>query len=149
MIPKDELGISNRKELRNLMDEGEEVLFSARILKINVRNKQQKRNMVITNMSIFNIRDGGLLTGTLNMFSNTAYLKRRIPLTKIEAIVYAKLGNEFVIHVPTEFDYRIISDRKDIMVMYLLYALKLNGINEIRFYFHDEIELGAVTTHNS
>lgn len=83
------------------------------------------------------------------MFSNTAFVKRKFALGDINALIYAKLGNEFVIHVPSEYDYRIISERKDMMIMYILQALKMNGIDKLRFYFHDEIELGTVTTHNS
>lgn len=33
--------------------------------------------------------------------------------------------------------------------MYLLYALSLNGVKELLFYFTNEIELDAFTTHNS
>lgn len=145
MIVKDELGISGRKEIQSVLENGEEVLFSCKTDKINVRNKRQKRNMLITNHHIYNLREGGLLT----IFSNNAYIKRRIKLENIKGIVYAKLGNEFVIYVPSEFDYRIVSERKEIMIMYILYAISKVGISEIPFYFTDEIELDKYTTHNS
>lgn len=33
--------------------------------------------------------------------------------------------------------------------MYILYALSLNGIKEVRFFFANELELDSFTTHNS
>jgi len=39
-------------------------------------------------------------------------IKRRIPYTHIAGITMSKLGHEFVIHVPSEYDYRFESPDK-------------------------------------
>ncbi len=33
-------------------------------------------------------------------------IKRRIEIEKVKAIIVSKIGTEFVIHVPSEYDYR-------------------------------------------
>jgi hypothetical protein len=70
-------------------------------------------------------------------------------VTSIKSIVYARLGDEFVIHVPDEFDYRFINPQKDTLIKYILYALSTQGITELQFFFNSDVELHKYTTHNS
>jgi hypothetical protein len=146
---KDELNIEKRKDITKLFEKDEIVIFSAKLQKINVRKKKQERLILLTNKNLYNLKDGGFLTGALSIFSSSGMIKRKIPLNKIKAIVYAKLGNEFVINVPSEFDWRIISEKKDIIIVQLLHALSLNGNESLLFYFNNEIELHNFTTHGS
>ncbi len=37
-------------------------------------------------------------------------MKRKIPLTKIFGATVSRFGNEFIIHIPDEYDYRLSSD---------------------------------------
>lgn len=37
-------------------------------------------------------------------------IKRKIDIEKIKAIIVSKIGTEFVVHVPSEYDYRYISN---------------------------------------
>lgn len=39
-------------------------------------------------------------------------IKRKIPSNKIAALTISKVGSEFVIHVPEEYDYRYASVEK-------------------------------------
>lgn len=149
MQPKDELSIEKRKDILKQFEKDEIIIFSAKLLKVNVRKKKQERLILFTNKNLYNLKDGGFIAGALSIFSSSGSVKRKIPLSKIKSIVYAKLGNEFVINVPTEFDWRIVSERKDLIIMYLLYALNLNGIESVMFYFNNEIELHNFTTHGS
>jgi serum/glucocorticoid-regulated kinase 2 len=43
----------------------------------------------------------------------------------------------------------MITIRKDEIILYILYALHLNGIKELSFFFTNELELHDMTTHNS
>lgn len=81
--------------------EHESVEYSDFIVKINPRDKPQERVILITNKAIYNVMP--------NDFSRC---KRRIPLEAITTITVSKVSDEFVLHVPTEYDYRIMSLRK-------------------------------------
>lgn len=41
-----------------------------------------------------------------------ADIKRKIPLEKIRAITVGRIGTEFVLHIPEEYDYRYASPDK-------------------------------------
>lgn len=78
-----------------------EVLFSDIILKVNRKNKVQERVFILTSQAIYNIEPG----------SNK--LKRRIPLTSLGSVSMSKLNdNWFALHVPSEYDYLMISSKK-------------------------------------
>lgn len=111
MIVKDELEISKKSNLKGILSKNEKVLLSAVLGKINKNEKVQERNMVITNLSFYNLRTDGLFTSVTSLFNSNYLVKRKFDLKLITAIVYAKLGNEFVIHVPSEFDYRFSTER--------------------------------------
>ena len=111
MIVKDELEIAKKHNLKSLLSKNEKIIFSATLTKINKNEKYQERNMMITSTNFYNLRTEGMLTSVTSLFNSAYIIKRKFDLKMIEAVVYAKLGNEFVIHVPEEYDYRIISER--------------------------------------
>eukprot|EP00499_Haloplacidia_sp_CaronLabIsolate_P008876 CAMPEP_0196781486 /NCGR_PEP_ID=MMETSP1104-20130614/9675_1 /TAXON_ID=33652 /ORGANISM="Cafeteria sp., Strain Caron Lab Isolate" /LENGTH=545 /DNA_ID=CAMNT_0042151719 /DNA_START=50 /DNA_END=1687 /DNA_ORIENTATION=+ len=80
-------------------DGSETVQFSDYIVKINPRGRLQERVIMITDLAVYNL-----------MPSNFGKCKRRIPLTSIESVTVGA-GNQFVIHVPSEYDYRFVSNR--------------------------------------
>lgn len=149
MNVKDELEITKKSAFKNIISKNEKILFSATLTKVNKLDKRQDRNIVITTQYIYNLRSEGMLTSVTSLFNSNYMVKRKIDMKLIQAIVYAKLGNEFVLNIPTEFDYRFASERKDEIVKYILYALSSNGIREVKFYFTNELELHDFTTHNS
>ena len=118
MQVNDALKVSENPKFLDLMTNTENVLFSGELIKINKLNSKQKRNIAITTEHIYNIKNDNLLTSGLNLFGLGSLLKRKIDITKVKSIVYARLGNEFVIHVPDEFDYRFTHPQKDIIIMY-------------------------------
>jgi len=60
------------------------------------------------------------------------------------------MGNEFIIRVPEEFDYRIVSKHKDMIIQHMLQALRKRWrIESLPFYFTDELELYEFCTHRS
>lgn len=124
-------------------------MFSGEVVKVNKNRRHQKRNIILTTESLYNVREDNFLTKTLGVFDKNALVKRRISLTQVKSIVYARLGNEFVVNVPDEFDYRIVSPHKDLLVEYLMFGLKNLGVKEVLFYFTDEVELFEFCTHRS
>lgn len=149
MQVQDNLGVLNNPKLKDMFSPTETLLYSGELLKINKKKLKQKRKIIITTENLYNMRDDNIFLSALSNMGLTSLIKRQIPITKITAIVYARLGNEFVIHVPDEFDYRIIDRHKDKLIEYILYALKQQEVEELQFYFNSEVELHKYTTHNS
>lgn len=80
----------------------EKVHFSDFVIKINRKDKEQTRVILITNSHLYNI-----------MPNNYSKCKRRIDLKDIMGISISKITDEFVVHVPEEYDYRFKSAKKE------------------------------------
>ena len=72
----------------------EKVLFSDYIVKINMLNKPQERVLLITDRAVYNLSQ-----------SYTS-IKRRITYDMIQSMTSSESSDEFLIHVPSEYDYR-------------------------------------------
>jgi len=149
MQVQDNLKVLENTKIKEIFSPTESLLYSGEMLKINKKKHKQKRKIIITTENIYNIKDDNFFLSALSSMGLTSLVKRKIALTKISAIVYARLGNEFVIHVPDEFDYRIVDRHKDRLIEYILYALCTQGREELLFYFNGDVELHKYTTHNS
>jgi len=108
----DYLGIGQNKVLAKMMAKfnredamNEEVKFSDMMVKINKRDKPQERVLLITTKALYNIVPG-----------DYSKCKRRIPLALIDSVTVSEVSNEFVVHVPGEYDYRMMSLRKQEVV---------------------------------
>jgi len=88
--------------LRTLTKHGDtQVVFADVVLKINKRNKMQQRVLLATENAIYNIEP------------NSYKLKRRIPYELLGSISMSNLpDNFFLFHVPTEYDYLMVSGKK-------------------------------------
>jgi len=80
----------------------EEVYFSELVIKINRRGKEQMRVMCITDKAVYNL-----------MPNNYGKCKRRIAISSLASITVSQTSDEFVLHVPEEYDYRFKSALKD------------------------------------
>ena len=47
-------------------------------------------------------------------------IKRAIKLENIKAITYSMISNNFVIHVPSEYDYYLCTEDKDEIIGFIL-----------------------------
>lgn len=96
----------NKAALKMLAKHGENepiperVCFSDLLVKINRRNKEQNRALLITDKAVYNLMPSGF------------QCKRRIELTQIGSISVSQSSDEFVIHVVDEYDYRFKSAKK-------------------------------------
>mmetsp|Transcript_23066 Transcript_23066/g.50346 ORF Transcript_23066/g.50346 Transcript_23066/m.50346 type:complete len:546 (+) Transcript_23066:298-1935(+) len=79
----------------------EQVYFSDFLVKINPRDKPQERVLLITNKALYNL-----------LPTDYSKCKRRITLESVDFITVSQASDEFVLHVPTEYDYRMMSLRK-------------------------------------
>ena len=81
----------------------EKVILSTLIYKFNENKQRQKRILCLTNFRLFNIRP------TKAMDPKTLFLseiRRTIELKKLTRITASIHSDQFVLHVPSEYDYR-------------------------------------------
>mmetsp|Transcript_5536 Transcript_5536/g.11380 ORF Transcript_5536/g.11380 Transcript_5536/m.11380 type:complete len:583 (+) Transcript_5536:118-1866(+) len=104
----DYLAVSQNATVRKLLDKftkttgfAEQVYFSDFLVKINPRDKPQERVLLITDRAIYNL-----------LPTDYSKCKRRIPLEAVDFLTVSQASDEFVLHVPSEYDYRMMSLRK-------------------------------------
>lgn len=78
--------------------------------KINRRKRSQVRRFVLTNKRFLNLGMDKFVENLLSFFSSK--IKRAINLEQITNITYSEYSNEFILHVPTEYDYRLRASDK-------------------------------------
>lgn len=82
--------------------QAEVVIFSDFVIKINRKEKEQTRVMLITTKGVYNL-----------LPNNYGKCKRRIAIDSIAGLTASAISDEFVFHVPDEYDYRFKSAKKD------------------------------------
>jgi serum/glucocorticoid-regulated kinase 2 len=95
---------SVRKVLKKYEIKGSEpevVQFSDFIVKINPKGKPQERVLLLTNRAVYNL-----------LPTDYGKCKRRVDLMDVASVTVAMKSDEFVMHVPSEYDYRLMSLRK-------------------------------------
>lgn len=75
--------------------EAEKVMLSAGLIKINRKNKEQQRAMLITDKAIYNL-----------MPKDFGKCRRRIRLENVASVTFSGSSLEFAVHIPEEYDYR-------------------------------------------
>lgn len=80
----------------------ESIVFSDFVIKINRKDKEQTRVLLLTSKAIYNL-----------LPSAYGKCKRRISIESIASITASAISDEFVLHVPEEYDYRFKSAKKD------------------------------------
>lgn len=111
-----------------MIDADERILLTCMISKYNRKNKRQERNLMVTSKGVY-----GMSKKTL---------KRKIPLSKLAGITVSKLGTEFVMHVPDEYDYRYSSvTLRDIVLEMICKAYCEFLKQKMPFFFKEEISL--------
>jgi len=125
----DELNISADKTITKQFEPDEKIILSTNIAKFNERNKKQDRTFLLTNKYLYNIKK--------------TTIKRKIPASKIKAVTISNIGNEFVIHIPDEYDYRYLHSEKRDKIIDSLNDLhrKLHNRAHIAVQYKDDISL--------
>jgi len=153
---KDELGLGNVKDVQSvLLDDGnhpnntENVIWSGELIKINKRNNHQVRRFALTNYKLINTGDEASFMETFVTFFTGTNIKRMIYFNRISAITYSETSNEFVIHVPTEYDYRFRSSTvRDEFLFYLIKLMYLFTDKLIKIWFVEDLELKKFTKND-
>ena len=68
-------------------------------------------------------------------------VKRSIELENIESITYSTTSFNFLIHVPSEYDYTLYSETRDDFIEFLMLLMEKKGIKKIWFYLVEDVNL--------
>jgi len=108
----DHMGIGNNVLIQKMMQKAgdTEVVFADSVVKVNKRTKMQERILLITENAIYNVD------------KNVNYkVKRRILIKDVGSIVVSTFAdNFFLIRVPSEYDYFLVSSKKTEIILRLL-----------------------------
>lgn len=138
-----------KNKVTGLLKDGEKVLFSAKVVKLNKNDEPQRRKIIITNLALYSIQKGAMARWWASLTAPTTLIKRRIALPDIQGIVYSRDTDEFVVYVPDEFDYRFKDECKDEMIGFLLQGREACGQPTQKFYLSRELRLEEFCTHSS
>eukprot|EP00826_Nyctotherus_ovalis_P007529 TRINITY_DN1189_c0_g1_i4.p1 TRINITY_DN1189_c0_g1~~TRINITY_DN1189_c0_g1_i4.p1 ORF type:complete len:530 (+),score=174.62 TRINITY_DN1189_c0_g1_i4:155-1744(+) len=120
-----------------LIGADEVVLHCSKLYKYNDFNMKQKRIIVITSKFVYNMKGKNI--------------KRKISLAEVTATTQSRHpeSQEFIIHVPSEYDYRYSSERRfEIIDVLRQEYYKRNG-DVMKRYVVEEKHLKAYTTTKS
>jgi len=88
------------------------ILWSGSMIKINYKEKEQRRILMITNHCFYNLGGGDILhkvTGIMSKLfgDGEGRIRRKVPLELVTHISYSDYvtSSQFILHVPREFDY--------------------------------------------
>ncbi len=133
----DRIKFCEDKHYNEVIENFETLYWSGECFKKNNRGKIQNRSFILTDKKVVNVgKRGNFLT---NLFSSL--IKRQIKNDSIQAITYSKISGHFIIHVPTEYDYYLITEYKDEFLLILLKLLKTIGKIGLPFFNVEQVEL--------
>lgn len=105
-LKHDYLKMSGNAKVQKMLQKNgsiaESVLYSVKVTKVNRKGKHQPRALLLTDKALYNLKP-----------NDYTKCKRRIGLDLIGAITVSTSSDEFVLHIPDEYDYRFVSDHKD------------------------------------
>jgi hypothetical protein len=115
------------------------ILFSDIVIKINRKGRPQDRVFLVTTAGIYNLSP-----------TQPRTCKRRIDLRAVAGVTVSGVSNEFVLHVPAEYDYRISASRKLEAINAIVAANAVltggGGKGSVSVHVTDAVDLGGVTT---
>ena len=152
MKRRDTLNFNKNKDVKKALKKDEKQVWSGELTKINRAKRRQVRRFFLTNERFFNFGDNKFADNFLAFFRGTK-VKRSIYLAHVIFVTYSTTSNEFVMHVPKEYDYRLSSNgSRDDFIWYCLKLrerLNVENLEPIKFYFRENIELGIYTKNEN
>ena len=140
---RDSLNLMDSKEMKRIIKKGEKLIWSGNLTKINKLKKRQVRRFVLTNEQFCNIGDTKFKDKFISMFTGSK-AKRTVALVCIECITYSETSNEWVLHIPKEYDYRLSSASiRNEFIYYLLRLRESKTPVKMKFFFKEDLELSA------
>jgi serum/glucocorticoid-regulated kinase 2 len=134
---KDRLNFICDKNFQSIIPQDESLLWSGDCLKINLKGKRQARDFIITDNKVYNL--GKKSNFIFSIFSKP--VKRCFKIEDIKAITYSNISNNFIMHIPNEYDYYLCTPDKDEFIRYLLYVQRRKKLDPLKFYMVEDIDL--------
>jgi len=134
---RDEFNFICNKNYSKVVKKDETLYWSGECLKINKVDKRQNRVFLITSKRVVNIGN------QTNFFSKifSKLVKRQLYIDKICAITYSMISNNFVLHLPSEYDYFLCTSKKDDFIETITKIKQNNKEDPLKFYLIEEIDL--------
>lgn len=76
---------------------------------------------------------------------NRSKVKRSIELDKITHITYSETSSQFIVHVPSQYDYNLRTLERDEFILYLIYLKEKIGLPPMKIWMRPEINLEQFT----
>jgi serum/glucocorticoid-regulated kinase 2 len=122
--PQDHLSLAGDRAFAKALGQGESLMLSCKVTKFNKRNRAQERTIVVTTKAILNLKG--------------KKQQRRIELASVVGVTKSRHSDEFLVHCPSEYDYRFSSQLKEQIVNVIIKAGK--AMNKL-FYIWETQEL--------
>lgn len=116
------------------------MIWSGGMTKINKRKRSQVRNFCLTDLRFINFGDNKLRAKVASLFSGSK-VKRSIDIAKITHLTYSESSNQFVVHVPSEYDYNLRTLDRDEFIVYLLTIRDKMNCPPVKIWLRPEINL--------
>ena len=143
----DTLNIMKSPEIIDMLNDGESLVWSGEMYKINKNKRRQTRRFFMTNRRFFNIGQEAFLNKLINVFKK-GKCKRSINLYDIESVTFSLTSEEFTIHVPKDYDYRLQSPDRNIFLSSLLYYRDKILEDPVKFYPVEDFDLKKYTRYD-
>lgn len=118
----DKLHIQENPLYEQILNTNDEpVMYSNTCFKINAYGAKQDRDLILTTKHIYNLKN--------------LKIRRKIRITDVKAIVKSKTLDQFVLHIPNDYDFRFELENKDefIKILQLRFA-NLNPVETLKIY---------------
>jgi len=119
----------------------ENIILSAKLVKINHVNKKQERILLLTDKNLYNLLPNESFLG---LFSR---IKRKISYKDVIGMTVSRFGSEFAVHVEKEHDYRFSSPNLKLKIVETLVDIYCNfHKKKMALYYYDDLSLEQFTT---
>ena len=135
MEAQDHMNLASDKAFTKLLSPSESLLISCKVIKFNKRNRAQERTLVVTSLAVLNLK--------------SKRMKRRIEMKSIAGVTRSRNGDEFIVHIPEEYDYRFSSPLKDNIIQVLSKSFRETTGKTLWLWETDEINLKELATSKS
>jgi hypothetical protein len=95
-------------------------------------------------LRFINFGDNKFRAKVVSLFSGSK-VKRSIDIAKITHLTYSESSNQFVVHVPSEYDYRLRTLDRDEFILYMISIRERLNLPPVKVWLRPEINLEKFT----
>ena len=141
----DTLGLKSSKTITKQLETEEQILLSCDVEKHNKKSVIQKRSLLITNKYVYNIDFKDKKAQLFSFLMSSSAIKRKIAIVNIEAITLSTyyLSDQFILHVPKEYDYRFsgVGKKRESILKFICKEYQAATGKKMTFYLIENPDL--------